>query len=255
MAHVSHVLPDGRVLLDDASFKVPDGATAAIVGPNGAGKTTLLRMLAGDLQPTEGTVAASGGLGVMRQFIGGPQAAGTTVRDLLLSVSPAPVQEAAKRLDDSELEMMERDDERTQLRYAKALNDYAEVGGYDQEVHWDECCVTAIGKPYDEVKWREVDTLSGGQQKRLILESLLRSGTFTTLLLDEPDNYLDVPGKRWLEAQLASTPKTVLLVSHDRELLNACAQRIVTVEDGKTWVHGGGVQDLRPGQARPHRAP
>jgi len=242
VAHVSHVLPDGRVLLDDASFKVPDGATAAIVGPNGAGKTTLLRMLAGDVAPTEGTVAVSGGLGVMRQFIGGPQAAGSTVRDLLLSVSPGSVQEAAKRLDDSELEMMERDDERAQLRYARALNDYAEAGGYDQEVHWDECCVAAIGKPYDEVKWREVGTLSGGQQKRLVLESLLRSGTFTTLLLDEPDNYLDVPGKRWLEAQLASTPKTVLLVSHDRELLNACAQRIVTVEDGKTWVHGGGFK-------------
>jgi ATPase subunit of ABC transporter with duplicated ATPase domains len=242
VAHVSHVLADGRQLLDDASFKIPDGATAAIVGPNGAGKTTLLRMLAGDVQPTDGTVSISGAVGVMRQFIGGPQAKGTTVRDLLLSVSPARVRGAAKRLDESELEMMERDDEPAQLRYAKALNDYAEAGGYDQEVHWDECCVAAVKQPYDQVKWREVDTLSGGQQKRLVLESLLRSGTFTTLLLDEPDNYLDVPGKRWLEGQLAATSKTVLLVSHDRELLNACAQRIVTVEDGKTWVHGGGFK-------------
>jgi ATPase subunit of ABC transporter with duplicated ATPase domains len=242
VAHVSHVLPDGRQLLDDASFKIPDGATAAIVGPNGAGKTTLLRMLAGDMQPSEGTVSISGAVGVMRQFIGGRQGKGTTVRDLLLSVSPRQVQDAARRLDDSELEMMERDDEPAQLRYAKALNDYAEAGGYDQEVHWDECCVAAVKQPYEAVKWREVDTLSGGQQKRLVLESLLRSGTFTTLLLDEPDNYLDVPGKRWLEGQLAATPKTVLLVSHDRELLNACAQRIVTVEDGKTWVHGGGFK-------------
>ena len=60
------------------------------------------------------------------------------------------------------------------------------------------------------------------------------------LLLDEPDNYLDVPGKRWLEQQLATTAKTVLLVSHDRELLANSAQRIVTVEDGSVWVHGGG---------------
>jgi len=60
------------------------------------------------------------------------------------------------------------------------------------------------------------------------------------LLLDEPDNYLDVPAKRWLEEQLAATPKTVLLVSHDRELLANCAERIVTVEDGNVWVHGGG---------------
>jgi ATPase subunit of ABC transporter with duplicated ATPase domains len=72
-----------------------------------------------------------------------------------------------------------------------------------------------------------------------VLESLLR-GPEGVLLLDEPDNYLDVPGKRWLEQQLAETPKTVLLVSHDRELLAACAQRIVTVEDGHVWVHGGG---------------
>jgi ATPase subunit of ABC transporter with duplicated ATPase domains len=107
------VLPDGRQLLDDASFKIPDGATAAIVGPNGAGKTTLLRMLAGDLQPAEGTVSISGAVGVMRQFIGGPQAAATTVRDLLLSVSPRRIQHAAQRLDDAELAMMERDDEPT----------------------------------------------------------------------------------------------------------------------------------------------
>jgi ATPase subunit of ABC transporter with duplicated ATPase domains len=60
------------------------------------------------------------------------------------------------------------------------------------------------------------------------------------LLLDEPDNYLDVPGKLWLEEQLSATPKTVLLVSHDRELLAACAERIITVEDGHVWTHGGG---------------
>jgi ATPase subunit of ABC transporter with duplicated ATPase domains len=83
-----------------------------------------------------------------------------------------------------------------------------------------------------------VGTLSGGEQKRLVLESLLR-GTEGVLLLDEPDNYLDVPGKRWLEQQLASTPKTVLLVSHDRELLANTAERIVTVEDRNVWVHGG----------------
>ena len=239
MAHVSHVLPDGRVLLDDVGFRVGEGITAALVGPNGAGKTTLLRMVAGDLEPQSGTITATGGLAVMRQFIGGPAGADVTVRDLLLSVAPPPVRKAASRLDDAELVMMERDDEPAQLEYAAALNEYSEAGGYDAEVHWDECCVAALRKPYDEVRWREVNTLSGGQQKRLVLESLLR-GADSTLLLDEPDNYLDVPGKRWLEHQLAATGKTVLLVSHDRELLSACAQRIVTVEDRHAWVHGGG---------------
>jgi ATPase subunit of ABC transporter with duplicated ATPase domains len=241
VAHVSHVLPDGRTLLDDVSFRIGEGLTAALVGPNGAGKTTLLRMVAGDISPQSGTVTASGGLGVMRQFIGTNQGHTETpeVRDLLLSVSAPQVRQAAARLDAAELAMMERDDERTQLRYASALAEWGEAGGYEAEVHWDECTVAALGIPYDQCRWRAVSTLSGGEQKRLVLESLLR-GPEGVLLLDEPDNYLDVPGKRWLEQQLATTPKTVLLVSHDRELLAACAQRIVTVEDRHVWVHGGG---------------
>ena len=70
VAHVSHALPDGRVLFEDASFRVGEGTTAALVGPNGAGKTTLIRLIAGDLAPQSGTVTFSGGLGVMRQFVG-----------------------------------------------------------------------------------------------------------------------------------------------------------------------------------------
>jgi ATPase subunit of ABC transporter with duplicated ATPase domains len=237
-AHLSHVLPDGRQLLDDVSFRVGDGLVAALVGPNGAGKTTLLRLVTGDLTPQSGTIGSSGGLGVMRQFIGGIRDQ-STIRDLLLSVAPPRVRAAAAALDDCELVMMERDDEPAQLRYAQALAEYGDAGGYDAEVHWDACCVASLGVSYDRCRWREVATLSGGEQKRLVLESLLR-GKDEVLLLDEPDNYLDVPGKVWLEEQLAATPKTVLLVSHDRELLAACAKRIITVEDRHVWVHGGG---------------
>jgi ATPase subunit of ABC transporter with duplicated ATPase domains len=237
-AHLSHVLPDGRVLLDDVSFRVGEGAVAALVGPNGAGKTTLLRLVAGDLAPQSGTVSSSGGLAVMRQFVGSISDA-TSVRDLLLSVAAPRVREAAKRLDAAELVMMERDDEPAQMRYAAALAEWGDAGGYEAEVHFDACCVAALGLSYDRCQWREVSTLSGGEQKRLVLESLLR-GRDEVLLLDEPDNYLDVPGKMWLEQQLAATSKTVLLVSHDRELLAACARRIITVEDSHVWVHGGG---------------
>ena len=237
-AHVSHTLPDGRVLLDDVSFRVGEGTKAALVGPNGAGKTTLLRLISGDLVPQSGSVGSSGGLGIMRQFIGGIRDE-TSVRDLLLSISPPRIREAAAGLDAAELLMMERDDEPAQLRYAAALAEWGDAGGYDVEVHWDACCAAALGIGFEQCQWREVRTLSGGEQKRLVLESLLR-GKDEVLLLDEPDNYLDVPGKIWLEQQLAATPKTVLLVSHDRELLAASAQRIITVEDKHVWVHGGG---------------
>ena len=253
VAHLSHWLPDGRVLIDDASFRVGEGTTAALVGPNGAGKTTLIRLIAGDVAPQSGTVSFSGGLGIMRQFVGGIRAAEgppgrtdtgaitgrSSVRDLLISVAPPRLREAADRLDAAELVMMERDDEAAQLRYAAALAEWGDAGGYDAEVLWDACCLAALGSGYEHCRWREVGTLSGGEQKRLVLEALLR-GPADVLLLDEPDNYLDVPAKRWLEQQLATTSKTVLLVSHDRELLANCAQRIVTVEDKSVWIHGGG---------------
>ncbi|PZG29804.1 ABC transporter [Spongiactinospora gelatinilytica] len=238
VGHLTYVLPDGRPLLDDVSFRVGDGVKAALVGPNGAGKTTLVRLIAGDLQPIEGSVAGSGGLGVMRQFIGSIRD-GRTVHDLLLSVAPPRVREAADRLAAAELVMMERDDEKAQLRYAQAITDYTDAGGYDIEVLWDTCTVAALGVPYDRVQYREVNTLSGGEQKRLVLEALLR-GPDQVLLLDEPDNYLDVPGKLWLEQALRETPKTVLMVSHDRQLLANAVDRIITVESGNVWVHGGG---------------
>ncbi|GIH23757.1 ABC transporter ATP-binding protein [Acrocarpospora phusangensis] len=238
VGHLTYVLPDGRPLLDDVSFRIGEGVKAALVGPNGAGKTTLMRLISGDVQPVEGSVASSGGLGVMRQFIGSIRD-GRSVHDLLLSVAPVRVRESAEKLHAVELLMMERDDEKTQMRYAQAITDYSDAGGYDIEVLWDTCTMAAMGAPYENVKYREVNTLSGGEQKRLVLEALLR-GPDQTLLLDEPDNYLDVPGKLWLEQALRDTPKTVLLVSHDRQLLANAADRIVTVESGNIWVHGGG---------------
>ena len=85
-----YVLPDGRVLLDDVNFRIGEGSKAALVGANGAGKTTLLRVISGDLSPQAGSVARSGGLGVMRQFIGSVRDA-TTVQEFLVGLAPAPV--------------------------------------------------------------------------------------------------------------------------------------------------------------------
>ncbi len=239
---VGFQLPDGRALLHEVNLRVGDGAKVALVGANGCGKTTLLRLVAGDLSPTAGAVTRSGELGVMRQFVGTGRGV-STVRDLLLSVAPHRIRAAAAALDNAEVAMMDRDDEITQLRYAAALTDWSDAGGYDAEVLWDVCCTQALGLPFDRVQWRDVMTLSGGEQKRLVLEALLR-GTEQLLVLDEPDNYLDVPGKRWLEDRLRETDKTVLYVSHDRELLAATAQRIATLEGGhagnSVWVHGGG---------------
>ncbi|GAA1786622.1 ABC-F family ATP-binding cassette domain-containing protein [Agromyces lapidis] len=245
---VSFSLPDGRPLLARLAFRVTDGATTALIGANGAGKSTLLRIIRGELRPDEGSVQLDGGLGVMDQFIGTGQTvdgADATVAGLLVSVAPARIKAAALELEASENALIERDDTDAQMRYATALAEYAEAGGYEQEVVWDHCTLAALGIPFERAKWRELSTLSGGEQKRLALEALFR-GPEQVLLLDEPDNSLDVPGKRWLEEQLRQTPKTVLLVSHDRELLARAADRIVTIELGAAgntaWVHGGSFE-------------
>lgn len=246
LAGVSYHLPAGRVLLDDVSFRVGEGSIVALVGPNGSGKTTLLKIIAGDLTPTAGSVSRSGGLGIMRQFIGSIRDS-STVRDLLFSLSPAALRQAVTELDEVELHLMEDDSEDTQFRYAHALSDYADAGGYDAEVTFDACCTAALGIGYEQAKWREINTLSGGEQKRLALEALLR-GPDQVLLLDEPDNFLDVPAKRWLETQLQTTQKSVLLVSHDRELLAQTAKTIAVLELGASgntvWIHGSGFASL-----------
>jgi ATPase subunit of ABC transporter with duplicated ATPase domains len=247
VAGVGYVLPDGRELLADVAFRVGEGAKVALVGPNGAGKTTLLRMVAGDIPVPVGTIARSGGLGVMRQFIGmiGDD---RTLADLALSLVKPSLREAGQRLAAATAAL--GDSERSQIAYANALSHWGEAGGYDVEVLFDTVAVAIMDQPWDEVRDRPVRTLSGGQQKRFALDLLLR-GDDEVLLLDEPDNFLDVPAKRWLEERLRESAKSVLYVSHDRELLARTADRVVTVEGGSAWTHPGGFASWH--EARVHR--
>ncbi|MFM8964836.1 MAG: ATP-binding cassette domain-containing protein, partial [Actinomycetota bacterium] len=241
---IEFALSDGRVLLSDVSFRVGDGAKVALIGPNGSGKTTLFRMIAGDLEPDSGTIIVTGGLGIMRQFIGSIRDQ-STVRDLLISVSSPKIRNAAKKLKDAEAALAASDTEKEQMAYAQALADWGDAGGYDEEVLWDIACSNALGKTFDRVANREVNSLSGGEQKKLVLESLLK-GSDEVLILDEPDNYLDVPAKRWLEDEIRNSKKTILFISHDRELLAATANKIVSLEQGingnSTWIHGEGFE-------------
>jgi len=248
---VGYTLPDGRPLLRDVTFRVGDGARVALVGPNGVGKSTLLRIVTGDTPAHAGSVQRSGGLGVMRQDVGRIDDE-RSVRDLLASLAPSAVREAAAELAAAELAMMEVDDEPTQMRYAQALADWADVGGYEAEAGWDRVTDAVLSMPFERAGHRYVRTLSGGEQKRLVLEALLR-GPDEVLLLDEPDNALDVPTKRWLEDRLVASGRTVLFVSHDRELLARVATHVATLEptpDGAgVWVHGGGFSTYAQARA------
>jgi energy-dependent translational throttle protein EttA len=227
-------LPSGEELFRNVSFSVGNGDRVALVGANGVGKTSLLRILIGEQAASAGTVSIDGRLGVMRQLVGmTDEGAVETVRDLLLSLSPDRIIACANRLA-AATEHLDDDP----MKYAAALGEWGDVGGYDIEVQWDEACGRTLGSDLADVADRPLRTLSGGEQKRLALEFMLR-GEADILVLDEPDNFLDVPAKRWLEQQLRTTRKTVIFVSHDRELLAASATRIVTIEASGAWTHGG----------------
>jgi ATPase subunit of ABC transporter with duplicated ATPase domains len=233
---VRYALPGGRVLLDDVVLRAGEREHVALIGANGSGKTTLLRIIAGELRAQSGTVAVDGRLLVMRQLLGVDEA---TVRDLLVGLSAPALRDAALELDAAEAAAAVDGSPGAGMRLGKAHAAWGDAGGYAAEVFWDVCTSRVLGLPFDDVAGRRLATLSGGEQKRLALEALFRSDA-DVLVLDEPDNFLDVPGKEWLEGAIAGSPKTILFVSHDRELLARVAHKIVTIEAGGGWTHGGG---------------
>ena len=246
VSHLAWQLPGGDELFRDVSFRVGDGDRVAIVGANGVGKSTLLKLITGDLDASEGTISIDGHLGIMHQLVGTADQAATTVHELLVSIAPERLRVAADRLAAAEQRLADEP-----MEYADALAAWGDAGGYDLEVTWNECVTRAFGESLDDVRDRPLRTLSGGEQKRLALETLLRS-EFDILVLDEPDNFLDVPAKRWLEEQLNATRKTVLFISHDRELLAATASKIVTVEAWGAWTHGGSFAGYADAKEREH---
>ena len=143
VAGVSLTLPDGRPLLDEASFRVGAGSTSALVGPNGAGKSTILRIIRGAQAPDAGVVTIDGSLGVMDQFVGHGRE-GQTVHELLIAVAPARIRAAAEALDAAENALIEDDTEPTQMRYATAIAEYADAGGYEHETVWDQCTICLL---------------------------------------------------------------------------------------------------------------
>jgi ATPase subunit of ABC transporter with duplicated ATPase domains len=249
LADVSFALPGGWTLFEGVSFRVPEGEHAALVGANGIGKSTLLRLLAGEEAARAGSFRVDGRPGFMRQFIGS-DGRRTTVRDFLLAYAEPAVREAAARVAEAEARMADAPDERAQLRYADALAAWETAGGYRAEVRWDKAAHVAFGGGYPESADRPIDTLSGGERKRLALEAVF-GGPFDVLLLDEPDNALDIEGKEWLEGAISDDARTILFVSHDRTVLDRAATQIVTLEGRAAWTHAGGFASY--GEARDAR--
>src|SRR3954468_10938869 len=236
VSDLEYVHPGGGLLFSGVSFRVGDREHAALIGVNGVGKSTLLRLLTKELQPTQGAVQIDGRLQFMPQQIGRMYAS-ATVRELLAEVSGEPFRQRALELIRAERTLETDYSDEAGHALAEAIAQWGEVGGYQQEAVWDRVTSLVLGQSLDQAADRPVGQLSGGEQKRLALEMLVASDC-ENVLLDEPDNFLDLVGKRWLERKLNEINKTILIVSHDRELLVRSTRKIVTLEGHGAWVHG-----------------
>jgi len=241
MSHIAvsglaYAHPGGELLFSEVSFRIPPGAHAGLIGTNGVGKSTLLRIIAGELEPDDGDAATGGRVGYMPQDVGVGDDE-RSVRELLLSLAPFGIRAAGEQVLHAEAELA-AGDVSAGVKLGAAIADWSSLGGYELEGQWDAACRRIVRSSFDQLADRPAMTLSGGERKRLVLDVLFSSDA-DVLLLDEPDNFLDVPAKLELERAISSTRKTVLMISHDREVLAGAVRSIVTLEGSGVWTHGG----------------
>jgi ATPase subunit of ABC transporter with duplicated ATPase domains len=234
-SNLAYGFEGGADLFFDVSFRVSSGSHAAVVGANGVGKSTLLRILTGELVPDVGSFDLGSGRALhMPQDVGFGEP--SSVRALLVGLCPDDLRAAGERWIDAEERLAEGDVDAA-MALGEAIGEWGDRGGYEVEARWDVSCRRMLGAGLSDVGERSTATLSGGELKRLVLDVLFGSDA-TVLLLDEPDNYLDIPGKLWLADLIRSSDKTILFISHDRQLLAEASDRVVTLEASGAWVHG-----------------
>jgi ATP-binding cassette subfamily F protein 3 len=231
-----------ELLFENLSWEIHSNRCVGLVGANGSGKTTLLRVIAGDLQGDAGNISRPRGItiGYMPQEINLPP--GQTVLEIGLASSNDLTQVEAE-LDQIEVELSKpsvyNDDlvlSRFLEKQALLLEQYADLGGPGYE-GYVRSILKDIG--FDESEQLlPVEHLSGGQKKLLFLAQLIIQNP-DLLLLDEPDNHLDLDGKGHLEKLIRNFDGGVILVSHDRYLLDLLSDEIAELENGKLTLYSG----------------
>ncbi len=209
---------EGRLLLDHVTAAVPPGQKVGFVGRNGTGKSTLLKIITGEYQTETGGISypKNWRVGMVRQeVLAGP----TTLLDTVLAADT----ERAALLDEAEHATDPH-------RIAEIHTRLADMGAHAAPAR---AAAILAGLGFDEeAQARPCSDFSGGWRMRVALAAVLFSEP-DLLLLDEPTNYLDLEGTIWLEDYLRTYPYTVLIVSHDRDLLNNVAEGILHLEHKK----------------------
>jgi ATP-binding cassette subfamily F protein 3 len=238
-----------QTVLDGLSWEIQAGQKIGLVGPNGAGKSTLLRIIAGEIRPDGGFVYREKELriGYLAQEPAlDPE---RTVWEEVMGASEdlvrveAELQRLEGRMADPEVYGDEAALERVLAAHGRAQIEFEKLDGYRYENRAREALRT-LGLDEKDTQL-PVGALSGGQKKLAGLAKLLAAGTGSLgaerslLLLDEPDNHLDLAGKAYLEQFIASFPGTVIIVSHDRYLLDRMVTHIAEVEDQRLTIYRG----------------
>jgi ATP-binding cassette, subfamily F, member 3 len=233
----------GNPIFRDIDLEIMEGERIGLVGENGGGKSTLFKLLAGIDTPTAGVISRRRNLtiGYLAQEAD-PGQSHKTVFEAVSEVTqelvdlPFLLSQLEARMADPEV--VADTDLMTEIldEYGKAQERFEALGGYTLE-HKVEAILHGLGFGpawYDQ----EVGLLSGGEKKLVNLARILIKAP-DLLLLDEPDNHLDLEAKVWLEEYIQSYPGTVLIISHDRQLLDHAAKKIFELEDGKISVYPG----------------
>ncbi|GIG28800.1 ABC-F family ATP-binding cassette domain-containing protein [Cellulomonas marina] len=220
-----------RVLLEPTSFRVAAGDRVGLVGRNGAGKTTLTKTLAGETQPTGGTITASGEIGYLPQD---PSSGDLDQLALDRVLSARGLDAILRAMRETEAAMASTDpvvQERALERYPKLEARFVAGGGYaaESEAHR----ITANLALDDRVLSQTLGTLSGGQRRRVELARILFSGA-ETLLLDEPTNHLDADSIAWLRDYLKGYSGGFVVISHDVELLRATVNKVFHLDANRS---------------------
>jgi ATP-binding cassette subfamily F protein 3 len=227
-----------RTMFDHLNLALERGERVGLIGANGSGKTTLFRLLTGDLTADAGSVSISDGVRIGHLSQDPNFAAGSTVIDEA-ELAFKDLHDLAHRLRDLEHAMaVETDDalQKTLDKYQVLQHEFDLAGGY---VWHHKLESTLLGVGLGRETWEQpVETLSGGQRSRLALAQLLINAP-DVLLLDEPTNHLDLAAIEWVENYLADFKGAVILISHDRFLLDRLATRIAWLTQAKIKSYPG----------------
>ena len=233
-----------RVLFEDASLRIGARDRLALVGPNGSGKTTLIEMIIGLQRPDAGEIGIPKDvtLGYLPQETDALR--GRTVLAEVMSAGLA-MTEAGHRLDIVHREVDQTDDpaQRSKLlaEYAHLQERFETLGGYSLEAEASKIC-SGLGFRQSDLS-RLTDALSGGWMMRVALAKLLLANP-DCLLLDEPTNHLDLESVVWLEGFLRTYEGAVVLISHDRDVINGMATRVAEIEDRRLTAYDGNFESF-----------